>query len=316
MERALTVAVEGVSEGVSEDLIPLLREAITALRHRITELQTNISYNDEKLAVRVINMMTVATATASNSTNHTSGNHTSGNHTSENHTSENEVDSGSIAFMMFSTVLVLLMTTPGIMLYYSGMVRLQNALSTAIQAYVIASLVTFLWLLVGYSICFSSSSLGGVVGSLDKVWLRGVGSDPAHELASHIPEYVFCSFHLAFAIITPSLICGAFANRMKFWSVIVFLSSWHLIVYCPIVHCFWHPAGWLSKWGVQDFAGGCVVHISAGFSALISALMVGKRKRHKIIKTLHPHNKIISAIGACFLNVGWYGFNAGESSAT
>lgn len=299
MERALTVAVEGLSEGVSEDLIPPLREAITALHLRITELQTNISYNDEKLAVRVINMMTVATA--SNSTNHTS---------------DDEVDSGSTSFMMFSTVLVLLMTTPGIMLYYSGMVRLQNVLSTAIQAYVIASLVTFLWLLVGYSICFGSSSLGGVVGSLDKVWLRGVGSDPAHELASHIPEYVFCSFHLAFAIITPSLICGAFANRMKFWSVVVFLSLWHLIVYCPIVHCFWHPAGWLSKWGVQDFAGGCVVHISAGFSALISALMVGKRKQHKIIKTLHPHNKVISAIGASLLNVGWYGFNAGKSPAT
>lgn len=271
-----------------EDLLPSLQDAISELRFRISDLQASTD-------AQLVNIM-------SNVTNSTS--------------TYEEDDAGSIAFLLFCTILVLCMTTPGIMLYYSGLVRLQNALSTAVQAYVIMSLISFLWLVVGYSICFGSSSLGGVIGSMDKVWLQGVSAEPYSALASHVPEYVFCSFQLSFAIITPSLICGAFANRMKFWAVIAFLSLWHLFVYCPIVHCIWHPEGWLSKWGVQDFAGGCVVHISAGFSALISALMVGQRRRHKLIKTFHPHNKVISAIGASFLNFGWMGFNAGECMLT
>lgn len=223
-----------------------------------------------------------------------------------------DVDGGSTAFLLFCSVLVLMMTTPGIVLYYSGLVRLQNALSTAIQAYVITSLITFLWLCLGYSLCFGSSS-SGVIGTFDKAWLSGVGGEPNDDLAPGIPEYVYCSFQLAFAVITPSLICGAFANRMKFLAVVVFISLWHIFVYCPIAHCFWHPDGWLKSWGVVDFAGGCVVHISAGFSALISALMIGKRKEGKTKKKFHPHNKIISGTGACFLNVGWFGFNAGSA---
>ena len=264
-----------VTSEVTKDDIHALEVAVSDLRERIRELQEQTAVSSEAMAVKL--MISSANSTSID---------------------EEDGDGGSIAFLMFCTILVLLMTTPGIMLYYSGLVRLQNALSTAIQAYVIASVITFMWLCFGYTICFGKSSIGGVIGTFDKIWLTGVDRD-SYEKAPMVPEYVFCSYQLAFAIITPSLICGAFANRMKFWAVVVFLSSWHLIVYCPIVHCFWHPDGFLARWGVQDFAGGCVVHISAGFSSLISALMVGRRKRHKRIRIFHPHNKIISATGEC-----------------
>lgn len=162
-------------------------------------------------------------------------------------------DSGDTAWMISATILVLMMTTPGIMLYYSGLVRLQNVLSTAMQAYSIACLVTMLWLCFGYSLAFSpvheSKETNEIFGNTQRFWLSNMHSSSFHYLAPTIPESVFCAFHLAFAIISPSLICGAFADRMKFLSLLLCISLWHLLVYCPLAHIMWHQNGWMKDLG-------------------------------------------------------------------
>eukprot|EP00602_Paraphysomonas_sp_CaronLab_P010869 CAMPEP_0185029722 /NCGR_PEP_ID=MMETSP1103-20130426/16197_1 /TAXON_ID=36769 /ORGANISM="Paraphysomonas bandaiensis, Strain Caron Lab Isolate" /LENGTH=486 /DNA_ID=CAMNT_0027564567 /DNA_START=109 /DNA_END=1569 /DNA_ORIENTATION=- len=225
---------------------------------------------------------------------------------------------GDTAWILTATVLVLLMTTPGIMLYYAGMVRLQNVLSTAMQGYSIMCVVTFLWMCFGYSLAFApadSENINAVIfGDSSRFWLNGLKMGGSHQMAPTIPESVFCVFQLSFAVITPSLICGAFADRMKFTAVLVSLGLWHLIVYCPIAHANWHPNGFLYKAGVLDFAGGNVVHISAGMSALVSAIIIGKRTGFGK-STFHPHNMLVSLTGSCFLLIGWYGFNAGSALA-
>jgi hypothetical protein len=222
-------------------------------------------------------------------------------------TEENNFISGDTAWLLISTTLVLGMTLPGIMLYYAGMVRLQNALSTAMQGYALAALITFLWLCFGYSLTFGPSDGNDdqalIYGDASRFWLHGIyESGSSHILAPTIPETIFCCYQLAFAIITPCLICGAFADRMKFNAVLISLGLWHLIVYCPIAHSNWHPNGFLKKAGVLDFAGGNVVHISAGASALVSALIVGKRTGFG--KTVfQPHNLLLSLVGMLHLSL-------------
>jgi ammonium transporter, Amt family len=220
--------------------------------------------------------------------------------------SNNEnISSGDTAWMLIATILVLGMTVPGVMLYYSGMVRLQNALSTAMQGFGLVSIVTFLWLCFGYSLSFSPSNERvdhhhhvSIVGDASRFWLHGITSTSgqSHQLAPTIPETIFCCYQLTFAIITPCLICGSFADRMKYTSVLVSLGLWHLIVYCPIAHSNWHPNGLLAKAGVLDFAGGNVVHISAGMSALVAALIIGKRKSQGK-KLVEEHNLLLTLIG-------------------
>mmetsp|Transcript_5411 Transcript_5411/g.5541 ORF Transcript_5411/g.5541 Transcript_5411/m.5541 type:complete len:509 (+) Transcript_5411:31-1557(+) len=224
--------------------------------------------------------------------------------------------SGDTAWMIFATILVIFMTLPGIMIYYAGMVRLQNALSTAMQGFGLVCVITFLWLCFGYSLSFGpshSKDVNAVIfGDSSRFWLHGIyHSNTYHDLAPTIPESVFCCFQLAFAIITPTLICGAFADRMKYLSVLISLGLWHLVVYCPIAHSNWHPDGFLHKAGVLDFAGGNVVHISAGVSALVSAIIVGKRTGYETTQYL-PHNLLLSLVGSCFLMAGWIGFNSGS----
>jgi len=229
----------------------------------------------------------------------------------------NEFHSGNIAWMLFASVFVFAMTIPGVMLYYSGMVRIQNALSTAMQGYAITAIISFLWLCFGYSLAFGPSNSTNntlVIGDSSKFWLHNIWKENSfHQLAPTIPETLFCSYQLAFAIITPTLICGAFADRMKFMAVLVTLGLWHLIVYCPVAHSNWHPDGFLHKAGVIDFAGGNVVHVSAGTSALVAALIVGKRTGIESSNT--PHNLLLSLVGSCLLMVGWTCFNAGSSLA-
>lgn len=223
------------------------------------------------------------------------------NCTSVDETAGEEINSGDTSWMMVATTLVLLMTTPGIMLYYSGLVRLQNVLSTAMQGYSIACLVTFLWLCFGYSLAFAPSNSTGsnptpLFGDATRFWLNEMTGYSTHEVAPTIPESVFCAYHLAFAIITPSLICGAFADRMRYIPMLICIGLWHLIVYCPLAHATWHPDGFLKKQGVLDFAGGCVVHVSAGFSALVSAVIIGQRTGLGKFQ-FHPHNMLISITG-------------------
>jgi ammonium transporter, Amt family len=246
--------------------------------------------------------------------------------------SESQFSTGDTSWILISTVLVLGMTLPGIMLYYAGMVRLQNALSTAMQGFGLAALITILWLSFGYSLSFSPANGNDnnaiIFGDDSRFWLHGVYSTGStHVLAPTIPESVFCSFQLAFAIITPCLICGAFADRMKYNAVLLSLGLWHLVVYCPIAHSNWHPNGFLYKAGVLDFAGGNVVHIAAGVSALVSAVIVGNRTGFG--KTVFQHHNLLLSLvgmtlfsfflidsflsGSCSLMMGWFGFNAGSA---
>lgn len=212
-----------------------------------------------------------------------------------------EINSGDSSWIIVSTFFVLVMTIPGIMLYYAGMVRLQNALSTAMQGFGLVCVISFLWLCFGYSLAFGPShsrDINAVIfGDSSRFWLYGIyHSNTFHQLAPTIPESVFCCYQLAFAIITPTLICGAFADRMKYMAVLISLGLWHLIVYCPIAHSNWHPDGFLKKAGVLDFAGGNVVHISAGVSALVSALIVGKRTGLGKT-TFQAHNLLLTLVG-------------------
>jgi Amt family ammonium transporter len=222
-----------------------------------------------------------------------------------------QVNAGDTAWMLVSTALVMLMT-PGLALFYGGMVRSKNVLGTVMQSFVALAVVTIVWVLWGYSLAFGTDH-GLLIGGLDYVGLNGVGMDPAS--GSTIPHLVFMAFQLMFAIITPALITGAFAERFKFSTYLVFLVIWLTVVYCPLAHWVW-GGGWIAaKLGALDFAGGLVVHISSGAAALAAALMVGKRKDYGEVP-MPPHNLVLTLIGAALLWFGWFGFNAGSALAS
>lgn len=224
---------------------------------------------------------------------------------------EDTLDSGNTAWMLTSTALVLFMTIPGLSLFYAGMVRAKNVLSVLMQCFAITALMTVLWTLYGYSMAFSDGgSMNALVGGLDKAFLAGIG---VNTLSGTIPETVFVIFQMTFAIITPALIVGAFAERMKFSSLLVFMALWVTVVYIPVCHWVW-GGGWMSEHGVLDFAGGTVVHINAGIAGLVAAIVIGRRKGYP--KThMAPHNLTLTVIGAGMLWVGWFGFNAGSELA-
>jgi Amt family ammonium transporter len=221
------------------------------------------------------------------------------------------LDSGNTAWMLTSTALVLFMTIPGLALFYAGMVRAKNVLSVMMQCFAITAMVTVLWVVVAYSIAFEDGgSLNAYVGGFGKLFLAGVTVD---SLSGTIPETVFMVFQMTFAIITPALIVGAFAERMKFSAMLWFMGLWLLFVYAPICHWVW-GGGWLGSMGVLDFAGGTVVHINAGIAGLMAALVMGKRKGFPTT-AMPPHNLGYTLIGASMLWVGWFGFNAGSELA-
>jgi Amt family ammonium transporter len=223
-----------------------------------------------------------------------------------------KLDTGDTAWMLTSTAIVLMMTIPGLALFYGGMVRKKNVLSVVMQAFAITCLVTIVWLIAGYSLAFTEGPEGmhPFIGGLSKMFLAGVGSDT---LSGTIPETVFFTFQATFAIITPVLIIGAFVDRMKFSAVVIFMILWSLIVYSPITHWVW-GGGFLSDAGVLDFAGGTVVHINAGIAGLVCALFLGKRVGYGT-ENMAPHNLVYSVTGASLLWVGWFGFNAGSAVA-
>ncbi|MCC0007357.1 MAG: ammonium transporter [Hyphomicrobiaceae bacterium] len=225
-----------------------------------------------------------------------------------------KLDTGDTAWMLVSTALVLMMTIPGLALFYGGMVRKKNVLATVMQSFAITSLITVLWFIIGYSLAFSDGGpYNAYVGGTSNLFLKGIGMESANALAATIPEYVFMMFQMTFAIITPALIAGAYAERMKFSSMLVFTALWSLIVYAPVAHWVW-GGGMLGSDGVLDFAGGTVVHINAGVAGLITALVLGKRKGYGT-ENMAPHNLVLSLIGASLLWVGWFGFNAGSAVA-
>ena len=224
---------------------------------------------------------------------------------------EDTLNSGDTAWMLTSTALVLFMTIPGLALFYAGMVRSKNVLSVMMQCFAITALVTVLWAIAGYSIAFSDGGgANSYWGGLGKAFLAGVTVDA---MSGSIPETVFMTFQMTFAIITPALIVGAFAERMKFSAMLVFMTLWLLVVYAPICHWVW-GGGWLGDKGVLDFAGGTVVHINAGIAGLMAALVMGKRKGYPTT-AMPPHNLGYTLMGASMLWVGWFGFNAGSELA-
>ena len=219
---------------------------------------------------------------------------------------------GDTAWMLTSTALVLLMTVPGLALFYAGMVRKKNVLATAAQSFSITALISVLWMILGYSITFTPGN--AFMGGWSRLFLNGMGLDSANGLAPTIPESVYMTFQMTFAIITPALIVGAFAERMKFSALLWFTGLWSLLVYAPIAHMVWGPGGWLSVDGVLDYAGGTVVHIDAGIAGLVAALVMGKRTGYPH-DAMHPNNLMYTLIGASLLWVGWFGFNAGSAVA-
>ncbi len=220
-----------------------------------------------------------------------------------------KLDTGDTAWMLTSTALVLMMTIPGLAMFYGGMVRKKNVLAIAVQSFAICCLVTVLWMVVGYSLAFAEGT--AFVGGLDLAFLSGMTLD---KLSGTIPESVFVVFQMTFAIITPALITGAFADRMKFSALLVFVGLWSIVVYAPITHWVWGPGGFLGNDGVLDFAGGTVVHINSGVAGLVAALVIGRRAGYGQ-ENMAPHNLTLSLIGASLLWVGWFGFNAGSALA-
>jgi len=228
------------------------------------------------------------------------------------------LNTGDTAWMLTATALVLFMTIPGLSLFYAGMVRAKNVLSILMQCFAITSLMTILWMLYGYSLVFTSGdAINDWLGGLTKVFLAGVTAtslqQPVATDPSAIPELVFMTFQMTFAIITPALIVGAFAERMKFSAMLWFMALWFSFVYVPVAHWVW-GGGWLQTMGVLDFAGGTVVHINAGIAGLVAALVIGKRKGFPVM-AMPPHNLTYTVIGASMLWVGWFGFNAGSAVA-
>ena len=233
---------------------------------------------------------------------------------------EAKIDTGDTAWMLTSTALVLMMTIPGLALFYAGMVRKKNILATLMQSFAICALVTVLWTVAGYSLAFANGTpyfgdlsklmLKGIENGFDKPFTLGVGTD--NSTANTIPETVYMMFQMTFAIITPALIAGAFADRMKFSAMMVFMGLWSLLVYSTVAHWVWSPIGWLNALGVADFAGGTVVHINAGVAGLMCAIVLGKRVGYGH-DNMSPYNLAYAVIGASLLWVGWFGFNAGSA---
>ena len=233
------------------------------------------------------------------------------------------LDTGNTAWMLTASVLVLFMTIPGLALFYGGLVRSKNVLSVLMQCFTITALASIIWVVIGYTLAFSAPAAQGeaaagalnlysFVGGLDKLFLNGVARE---SLSGTYPETIFIMFQLTFFIITPALIVGAFAERMKFSAVLIFTSLWLVLVYAPICHMAWSgPGALFNRWGVLDFAGGTVVHINAGIAALVACILVGKRKGYPQ-KPMPPHNMTMTVTGAAMLWVGWFGFNAGSELA-
>src|SRR2546427_914314 len=222
------------------------------------------------------------------------------------------------AWMLVSAALVLMMTGPGLALFYGGLVRRKNTLAIMMQSFALTALITVMWALVGYSLCFGGN--GPVIGGFEHAFLRGVGAEPNADYAGTIPQMTFMVYQLMFAIITPALITGATAERMKFSGTVLFLTLWFLVVYAPLAHMVWGKGGLLNasmggKFPTLDFAGGTVGHISSGVSALVCALYLGKRTGYPK-QPMPPHSLVLSFIGACLLWVGWFGFNAGSALAS
>ena len=231
-----------------------------------------------------------------------------------------KISSGDTAWMLTSTALVLFMTIPGLALFYAGMVRKKNVLATVMQSFAITCIVTVIWTVVGYSLAFTPG--GSFLGGFSRVMLHGMAyikGDKAttltvSHLAPTIPESVYFVYQMTFAIITPALITGAFADRMKFSAMLIFMTLWSIIVYSPIAHMVWEPTGWLATAGILDFAGGTVVHINAGIAGLVCCLVLGKRTGYGK-DSMAPHNLVLTMIGGSMLWVGWFGFNAGSAVA-
>jgi ammonium transporter, Amt family len=230
-----------------------------------------------------------------------------------------KIDTGDTAWMLMSTALVLMMTIPGLALFYAGMVRKKNVLATMMQSFAITAIVTVVWAVIGYSLAFGEGN--AYVGDLSKLFLTNLaeswdkpftlGSGDA-AVATTIPETVFLMFQMTFAIITPALISGAFADRMKFSALVIFTILWTILIYSPVAHWVWHPNGWIFALGALDFAGGTVVHVNAGVAGLVCALVLGKRVGYGN-DNMSPYNLALAVIGAGLLWVGWFGFNAGSA---
>jgi len=220
------------------------------------------------------------------------------------------INSGDTAWMLIATALVMVMT-PGLGLFYGGMVRSKNVLGTIMHSFMCLGIVSVLWVFFGYSLSFGPD-LGGFIGSLDWAGLAGVGQDPG-PYSKTIPHLIFCAFQLMFAIITPALITGAFAERMKFSAFVLFTVLWSILVYFPLCHWVW-GGGWLAKMGALDFAGGTVIHLNAGVAALVAVLIMGRRRGYRQ-EPFYPHNLTMTMLGAGILWFGWFGFNAGSAVA-
>jgi Amt family ammonium transporter len=221
------------------------------------------------------------------------------------------IDTGDTAWLLVSTALVWLMT-PGLALFYGGMVRRKNLLATMMMSFAIIAIVSVLWVLYGYSLSFGPDK-SGIIGGLDWLGLKSVGQDPSSVYATTVPHLAFMAFQAMFAIITVALITGAVVERMKFSALLIFSALWLTLVYCPVAHWVWGSSGWLAKLGVLDFAGGIVVHISAGVSALALALVLGPRRGFKDREPMEPNNVPMVVLGAGLLWFGWFGFNAGSA---
>jgi Amt family ammonium transporter len=223
---------------------------------------------------------------------------------------EGKIDAGDTAFVLLSAALVMLMT-PGLAMFYGGMVRRKNVLGTIMQSFVAIAVVSVQWILFGYSLSFGPD-VSGIIGSLDWLGLRGVGVEPNPDYAATVPHIAFMIYQAMFAVITPALITGAFAERMKFSAFLLFTLLWSTVVYNPVAHWIWGNGGWLRNMGVLDFAGGIVVHITSGISALAAAIIIGKRKGY-MHEAIYPHNLPMTVLGAGLLWFGWFGFNAGSA---
>ena len=223
------------------------------------------------------------------------------------------IDSGDTAWVLISSALVMLMT-PGLAFFYGGLVRNKNVAATIMHSFIVIGLISVIWVIVGYSLAFGPDR-GHFIGGLDWFALRGVGQEPSDTYATTIPHQAFMIFQMMFAIITPALITGAFAERAKFSTFLVFMAVWSLVVYAPVAHWVWAPGGWLLELGALDFAGGTVVHINAGVAALAAALLYGRRAGYGR-EPMEPHDVTMVVLGAALLWFGWFGFNAGSAVAS
>lgn len=221
------------------------------------------------------------------------------------------INSGDVAWVLMSTALVMMMTAPGLAFFYGGLVRRKNVLSTMMQSFFVLCLISIQWILFGYSLAFGPD-IGHFIGSLSWAGLRGVGMAPNPDYAATIPHLLFMVYQMMFAVITPGLITGAFAERMKFSAYVTFTLLWATLVYDPVCHWVWGAGGWLKNMGALDFAGGTVVHVSSGLAALVCALMIGKRRGYGR-EPMPPHNLPLTILGASLLWFGWFGFNSGSA---